>query len=82
MTSLLNLDQTTLANMTAALEYVYRKLPPDRDNLAIRKHIGEATIAAAHSGQTSLSALTNVGLKMVNGYLFPPSLSWLKALGL
>jgi hypothetical protein len=81
MTSLLNLDQTTLANMTAALEYVYRKLPSDRDNLAVRKDIGEAIIAAANAGQTSLGALTNVGLKIVNSYLFPPSRTWLRAFG-
>ena len=72
MTSLLNLDQTTLANMTAALKYVCRKLPPDRDNPAVRKDIGEAIVVAANAGHTSLSAMTNVGLKVVNGYLFPP----------
>jgi hypothetical protein len=32
---MLKFDQTALANMTAALEYAYRKLPPDRDNHAI-----------------------------------------------
>jgi hypothetical protein len=76
MTSLLSLDQTTLANMTAALEYVYRKLPPDRDNRTIRKDIKEDLIAAANAGQTSLDALTNVGLN-----LFPPSRPWLRAFG-
>jgi hypothetical protein len=81
MTSLLNLDQTTLANMTAALEYVYQKLPPDRDNPTIRKDIKEDLIAAANAGQTSLSALTNVGLKAANFYLFPPGRSWLRAFG-
>jgi hypothetical protein len=45
MNSILNFDQTTLASMTAALEYVCRKLPPDRDNLAIRKYIAEEIVA-------------------------------------
>lgn len=81
MTSLLKFDQTTLANMTAALEYVCRKLPPDRDNPAVRKHIAEEIIATANEGQTAFGQLTNVGLKVVNQYLFPPGRSWMKALG-
>lgn len=56
MKSLLNLDQSTLANMTAALEYVCKKLPPDRDNAAIRKYIAEKIVAASEKGQTSLGA--------------------------
>lgn len=35
MSSLLDLDQSTLANMPAALSNVCRKLPSDRDNRAI-----------------------------------------------
>jgi hypothetical protein len=49
---MLKFDQTTLANMTAALEYLCRKLPPDRDNHAVRKHIAEEIIAASNKGQT------------------------------
>jgi hypothetical protein len=49
MPSLLNLDQTTLANMTAALAYACRKLPPDRDNQAIRKHIASKISLMAHT---------------------------------
>jgi hypothetical protein len=69
-----------LANMTAALEYVCRKLPPERDNQAIRKYIAEEIIVASGKGQTSLGDLTSVGLNIVNDYLFPPGRSWLKAL--
>lgn len=78
MTSLLKFDQTTLANMTAALEYVYRKLPRDRDNPPIRKCIAKQIIAAANKGQTALAELTNAGLKVVNAYLFPPERPWLR----
>ena len=81
MNSLLKLDQATLANMTAALEYACRKLPAERDNQAIRKAIAEEIAAAANKGQTSLGDLTCAGLKVVNEYLFPPTRSWLKALG-
>jgi hypothetical protein len=80
MKSLLELDQSTLANMTAALEYVCRKLPPERDNHAIRRYIAEEIIMASGKGNTSLGDLTSVGLKVVNDYLFPPGRSWLKAL--
>jgi hypothetical protein len=76
MHSLLTFDQTTLANMTAALEYVCLKLLPDRDNLAIRKFIANEIVAAAREGQTSLGDLTAAGLNIVNSYLFPPKRSW------
>ena len=81
MISMLQFDQSTLASMTAALEYVCRKLPPDRDNRAVRKHIADEILAACQKGQTSHGELTSVGLKVVNSYLFPPGRAWLKALG-
>jgi hypothetical protein len=80
MTSLLHFDQTTLANMTAALEYVCRKLPYDRDNSGIRKHIAEQIIVAANKGRTALAELMDVGLRIVNIYLFPPGRTWLRVL--
>ena len=80
MISMLQFDQSTLANMTAALEYVCRKLPPEKDNPAIRKYIADEITMAAHKGQVSLADLTGVGLKVVNHYLFPPGRSWLRAL--
>lgn len=80
MKSLLNLDQSTLANMTAALEFVCRKLPPDRDNPAIRKFIAQEIIAATDKQPISLGNLTRAGLLVVNNFLFPPTRSWLRAL--
>ena len=80
MISLLQFDQFTLANMTAALEYVCQKLPPDKDNPAIRKYIADEIAMAAQKGQVSLADLTGAGLKVVNLYLFPPGRSWLRAL--
>ena len=81
MISMLQFDQSTLANMTAALEYVCRKLPPDKDNPAIRKYIAAEIVAACQKGQTSHGELASVGLTIVNSYLFPPGRAWLKALG-
>ena len=80
MTSLLQFDQTTLANMTAALKYVCRKLPYDRDNSGIREHIAEQIIAAANKGRAALAELMDVGLRIVNIYLFPLGRTWLRVL--
>jgi len=65
--------------MTAALEYVCRKLPPERDNQTIRRYIADEIVVACQNGKTSLADL-GVGLDVVNSYLFPPGRSWLKAL--
>ena len=65
MVSMLNLDQTTLANMTAALEYVYLKLPPEADR-TVRRKIAVAITAAANEGKTSLVELQDAGLKVIN----------------
>ena len=80
MKSLLHLDQTTLANMTAALEYACRKLPPDRDNAPIRKAIADEITAAAERGCSELGELTCAGLRISNEQLFPPKRPWLKCL--
>ena len=58
--------------MTTAREYACRKLPPARDNPAIRKHVAESIIAVSKKNQTSLGALTNAGLDVVNVFLIPP----------
>jgi hypothetical protein len=42
---LLDFDQNTMANMTAALEYVCNQLPKDEDNHEMRKRIMHRTIA-------------------------------------
>ena len=33
-------DQTTIANMTAALDFVCKKIPADKDSNELRKRIG------------------------------------------
>ena len=81
MISMLQFDRSTLANMTAALEYVCRKLPPDRDNRATRKRIADEILAACQRGQTSYGQLTATGLKILNNSSLPRGRSWRKALG-
>jgi hypothetical protein len=48
---LIELDQNTLANMTAALEWVCKKLPAGKDTHEARKQIADAMIDSARRGQ-------------------------------
>ncbi len=47
---LIDFDQNTIANMTAALEYVCKNIPARKDNHEARKRIADAMIAAAKVG--------------------------------
>ena len=47
-------DQNTIANMTAALEYICNKIPPDKDGHEIRKRIADAIMACGHAGRRRL----------------------------
>jgi hypothetical protein len=58
---LIEFDQTTMANMTAALEHACNKLPPGKDTHENRKRIADAMIAYARSG--TLSDFESLGSK-------------------
>ena len=73
-------DQTTIANMTAALEYVCKKLPADKDTHELRKLLGDAIIQSASSGRLSYVELQNAGLKALEDILRPPKSNWLRGL--
>jgi hypothetical protein len=75
-----DLDQRVVLNMVAALEYVCRKLPPDRDTPAFRKSIADEIAKSAKAGETSLADLRNAGLVVLNNTLRPPKDYWLKKL--
>jgi len=47
---LIEFDQNTMADMTAALAYVCKRIPADKGQLRSRKRIAGAMIACAHSG--------------------------------
>jgi hypothetical protein len=51
---ILSLDQSTVANMTAALEYVCKQIPPESDSHETRKAIADAMLASAKAGTRSL----------------------------
>ena len=47
-------DQTTMANMTAALEAVCKQLPAERDCPGSRKRIADAIFGCAKAGRRTL----------------------------
>ena len=59
-------DQNTMANMTAALEYVCKKIPIDRDNHETRKRIADAMVASANSGNRTYVDFQNAGMKALD----------------
>jgi hypothetical protein len=58
---LLNLDQSTVAHMTAALEHVCKRIPPENNSYATRKAIADSMLAGATAGARSLPQLQEIG---------------------
>ena len=73
---LMEFDQTTMAEMAAALYYVCKKLPADKDSYATRKQIADAMVARALSGKHSSDDLQRVGLKVLADITRPPRVRW------
>jgi hypothetical protein len=73
---LIDLDQNTLANMTAALEHTCKRLPPKKDTAEARKKIADALIARAKSGNRGYADLENAGAKVLKEILRPQSFDW------
>jgi len=63
---LVDFDQTTLANMTAALEYVCKKIPPQRDSQELRRKIANEIVACATSGRRTLVDFQDAGTKVLS----------------
>jgi hypothetical protein len=57
---MLEFDSSTLANMTAALDYGCKMLSGASDTATNRKRIGDAIIAAARAHRRSLPQVTEV----------------------
>ena len=57
-------DQTTIANMTAALDFVCKKIPADKDSNELRKRIGDELVRCARMGKRSLIDLQQAGMKV------------------
>ena len=64
---LVELDQTTLAYMTAALEYVCKKIPPAKDSSELRKRIADEMIALARTRKCTMIEFQNAGLEVLKG---------------
>lgn len=74
---LIEFDQNIVANMTAALEYVCKKIPAEKDTHELRRQLGDAMIRSANSGRHTYVDLQDAGLKALDGILRPPKPSWL-----
>ena len=69
-------DQNTIANMTAALDYVCKKIPADKDCHEMRKLIADAMVACGRAGCRSLIDFQNAGMKALEKSIRPPRLNW------
>jgi hypothetical protein len=74
---LLQFDQSTLAYMTAALEQVCKKIPPEIDSNALRKRIADEMIASARAYRRTFPDFEEAGLKVLNEMRPPSQLDWL-----
>lgn len=63
---LIEYDQTTLANMTAALDSVCKKLSADQDSPQLRKRIADAMIKVAREGRRSFADFQAAGMSVLS----------------
>ena len=82
---LINFDQSTIANMTAALEYVCKRLPAEHDSRQNRKRIADAITASARAGRCTYVDLERAGLNLLNEIVQPRrfklfGLDWLSSI--
>jgi len=60
-------DQSTIANMTAALDFVCKKIPTERDGTQLRKQIADEIIRCARSGRRTLGRSPGSGSQRFGG---------------
>jgi hypothetical protein len=58
-------DHSTIAKMTAALDYVCKKIPTSSDGAHLRKRIADEIISSAQSGKINLVDLQQAGLSVL-----------------
>jgi hypothetical protein len=58
-------DQGTIANITAALDLVRRKIPAGKDTNELRKQIADEIIGCARDGKHALSDLQKAGMSVL-----------------
>jgi ketopantoate reductase len=71
-------DQSTIANMTAALDFVCKKISADRDSNELRKSIADELMRCARVGRHTLVDLERAGMKVLEETAKPKSslLGW------
>jgi hypothetical protein len=73
---LINFDQNTLAHMTAALEFVCKKLPKEKDSSEARKRVADAMIACAKVGKRNYTDFVDTGTKTLKELMRPTRFDW------
>ena len=73
---LIEFDQNTMANMTAALEHVCNQLPAEKDSHETRKQIADGIVACAKAGRRTLEDFQDAGLAVLAEITRPPRFSW------
>jgi len=73
---LIEFDQTTMANMTAALEHVCNQLPADKDSHETRKQIADGIVACAKNGCRTLEDFRTAGLEVLAEINHSPRFNW------
>jgi hypothetical protein len=63
---LIEYDQTTLANMTAALDSACKKISADRDSPELRKKIADAMIEVARDGRRTFVDFLTAGMNVLS----------------
>jgi hypothetical protein len=63
---LIEYDQTTLANMTAALDSVCKKISADQDRPELRKRIADAMIKLARDGGRTFVDFQTAGMRVLS----------------
>jgi hypothetical protein len=78
---LIEFDQSTIANMTAALEHVCKNIPRQKDNHETRKLIADAMMASARTGRRSLISFQKVGREVLAEIARPKKVRWFRLRG-
>jgi hypothetical protein len=73
---LTDFDQNTVAMMTAALEYVCKRIPSDKDSHELRKRIADAMVACGHEGRRTLIDFQEAGEKVLDEVVRPRRFNW------
>ena len=73
---LIEFDQNTIANMTAALEYVCKRIPADKDGYEMRRRIADAILECGQAGRRTLVDFQEAGMKALEESDKRPKFNW------